>query len=66
VHNLKVRSFFSVFGIIGVLVGIKMGLLTPGKDILFIFAILMIVIPILMLKRKCVETFPKPEIKIKF
>ncbi len=44
-----------------------MGLLTPGKDLLFIFAILMIVIAILMLRRKCVETSAKPEIKkIKF
>ena len=61
--NFKVGSFFSVFGIIGVLVGTEMGLLTPGKDLLFIFAILMIVIAILMLRRKCINTCVKPEIK---
>jgi len=65
--NFKIGSFFSIFGIIGALVGTEMGLLTPGKDLLFIFVILMIVIAISMLRRKCIETSVKPEIKkVKF
>ncbi|MFP3318605.1 MAG: sulfite exporter TauE/SafE family protein, partial [Thermoplasmata archaeon] len=40
----KKGIIFSIPGIFGVLVGAELGLLTPGKKLLFIFAILMIII----------------------
>ncbi|MDP8012202.1 MAG: sulfite exporter TauE/SafE family protein [Thermoplasmata archaeon] len=46
---------FSIPGVIGVLIGAELGLMTPGKKLLFIFAILMIAIAIYMLRRKCVN-----------
>ncbi len=52
---------FSIPGIIGVLIGAELGLLTPGNKLLFIFAILMIIIAIYMLKRKCVDTAVEPK-----
>ncbi len=58
--NFKKGIFFSIPGIFGVLVGTELGLLTPGKKLLFIFAILMIAIAIYMLKRKCVDAAESP------
>ncbi|MDG7037222.1 MAG: sulfite exporter TauE/SafE family protein, partial [Nitrososphaerota archaeon] len=40
--------------------GAELGLLTPGNKLLFIFAILMIVIAIYMLKRKCINVAVNP------
>lgn len=61
--DLKVGALFSLPGVIGVLVGSELGLLTPGTKLLFIFAILMIVIAGYMLKRKCIDTSVNPQKK---
>lgn len=58
--NFKKGILFSIPGVIGVLIGAELGLLTPGNKLLFIFAILMIVIAIYMLKRKCVNVAVDP------
>ncbi|MGC8620287.1 MAG: TSUP family transporter, partial [Thermoplasmata archaeon] len=39
--NFRKGVLFSIPGIIGVLIGAELGLLTPGNKLLFIFAILM-------------------------
>ncbi|MGC8565035.1 MAG: sulfite exporter TauE/SafE family protein [Thermoplasmata archaeon] len=57
---------FSIPGVVGVLIGAELGLLTPGKKLLFIFAILMIVIAIYMLKRKCVNESVEPTHKVSY
>lgn len=61
--DLKVGALFSLPGVVGVLVGSELGLLTPGTKLLFIFAILMIVIAAYMLKRKCIDTSVNPQKK---
>ncbi|MGC9193573.1 MAG: sulfite exporter TauE/SafE family protein [Thermoplasmata archaeon] len=61
--NFKKGILFSIPGVIGVLIGAELGLLTPGNKLLFIFAILMIVIAIYMLKRKCVNVAVDPTYK---
>ncbi len=61
--NLRVGILFSIPGVIGVLIGAELGLLTPGTKLLFIFAILMIVIAAYMLKRKCIDTSVEPQKK---
>ena len=53
--NFRDGTIFSIPGIAGTLIGAQLGLVTPGKDLLFIFAILMIAIAIYMLRRKCVD-----------
>jgi uncharacterized membrane protein YfcA len=58
--NFKKGVLFSIPGVIGVLIGAELGLLTPGNKLLFIFAILMIVIAVYMLKRKCVNVAVDP------
>ncbi len=58
--NFKKGVLFSIPGVIGVLIGAELGLLTPGNKLLFIFAILMIVIAVYMLKRKCVNVAVEP------
>ncbi|MDG6930711.1 MAG: sulfite exporter TauE/SafE family protein [Nitrososphaerota archaeon] len=58
--NFKKGILFSIPGVIGVLMGAELGLLTPGNKLLFIFAILMIVIAIYMLKRKCINVAVNP------
>ncbi len=58
--NLRVGAIFSIPGIAGALIGSELGLLTPGSKLLFIFAILMIVIAVYMLKRKCIDTAVEP------
>ena len=52
-HNVVVRKgiYFTIPGIVGVLIGTELGLLTPGKSLLFFFAILMIGIASLMVYR---------------
>ncbi len=54
-HNvrLKVGGIFSIFGVIGVLAGTTLGLLTPGEELLFIFSFLMMIIGIYMFISKC-------------
>lgn len=64
--DFKKGVLFSIPGIIGVLIGAELGLLTPGKKLLFIFAILMIVIAVYMLKRKCVNESVNPHRKISY
>ncbi|MEM3067996.1 MAG: sulfite exporter TauE/SafE family protein [Thermoplasmata archaeon] len=61
--NFKKGILFSIPGIFGVLIGVELGILTPGKKLLFIFAILMIVIGIYMLKRKCINAAESPKMK---
>ncbi len=58
--NFKKGVLFSIPGVVGVLIGAELGLLTPGNKLLFIFAILMIVIAVYMLKRKCVNVAVEP------
>ncbi len=53
--NYKTGAIFTIPGIVGVLLGSELGLLTPGKDLLFFFGFLMIAIAAYMLKRKCVD-----------
>ncbi|WP_440059611.1 sulfite exporter TauE/SafE family protein [Thermogladius sp. 4427co] len=54
---------FSIPGLAGVWIGAELGLLTPGRKLLFIFAILMIAIAVYMLKKKCVEAAVEPRHK---
>jgi len=61
--NLRKGVIFSIPGVAGVLIGAELGLLTPGKKLLFIFAILMIVIAVYMLKRKCIDAAVNPTTK---
>jgi len=61
--NLRKGVIFSIPGVAGVLIGAELGLLTPGKKLLFIFAILMIVIAVYMLKRKCIDATVNPTTK---
>jgi len=58
--DFKQGIIFSIPGIIGVLLGAELGLITPGSKLLFIFGILMIIIAAYMLKRKCVEVAAEP------
>ncbi len=53
--NYRTGVIFTVPGIIGVLIGSELGLLTPGTFLLFFFGFLMIAIALYMLKRKCVD-----------
>ncbi|MCL6015356.1 MAG: sulfite exporter TauE/SafE family protein [Candidatus Thermoplasmatota archaeon] len=53
--NYKIGLEFTIPGIVGVLIGSELGLLTPGNDLLFFFSFLMIGIAIYMLKRKCID-----------
>lgn len=57
-HHVYFREgvLFSIPGMAGAIGGAELGLLTPGNELLFVFAILMIVIALYMLKRKCVDT----------
>ena len=57
--NYKTGVIFTVPGIIGVLIGSELGLLTPGTFLLFFFGFLMIAIALYMLKRKCVDISEK-------
>jgi len=59
----KKGIIFSIPGIFGVLVGAELGLLKPCKKLLFIFAILMIIIAIYMLKRKYTNESENPTLK---
>ncbi|MEM3410325.1 MAG: sulfite exporter TauE/SafE family protein [Fervidicoccaceae archaeon] len=49
--DLKIGAIFSLAGTAGVLLGNQLGLLTPGKRLLFLFGGLMIFVAIYMLKR---------------
>ena len=57
--NYRTGVIFTVPGIIGVLIGSELGLLTPGTFLLFFFGFLMIAIALYMLKRKCVDISEK-------
>jgi uncharacterized membrane protein YfcA len=48
--DLKTGSVFAVLGVLGVLSGAELGLVTLGEKLLLLFAILMIIIAIYMLK----------------
>lgn len=50
--NIRIGAIFSLPGIAGVLAGASVGLITPGTELLFLFAILMIVIAAVMFLRK--------------
>ncbi|MGC9123215.1 MAG: sulfite exporter TauE/SafE family protein [Thermoplasmata archaeon] len=54
-NNVKFKPgiIFSIFGVFGVLLGAQLGLITPGKKLLFLFAIVMIIIAINMYRKKC-------------
>lgn len=49
---IKEALIFSSMGTFGVLIGVELGILTPGKRLLFLFGILMVVVGLLMFKRK--------------
>ncbi|MEM0155793.1 MAG: sulfite exporter TauE/SafE family protein [Thermoplasmataceae archaeon] len=53
--NYSIGTIFTIPGIVGVLIGSELGLLTPGTYILFFFGFLMIAISVYMLNRKGVE-----------
>lgn len=53
--NYKIGVEFTLPGIVGVLIGSELGLMTPGGDLLFFFSFLMIGIALYMLKRKCID-----------
>jgi len=57
----KEGLIFSAPGVAGVLLGAQIGLITPGKKLLFIFALLMIAIAGYMLRRKCVTPAVEPK-----
>lgn len=57
---------FSIPGVVGAYVGSTLGKLAPDKELLFLFAILMIVIAIVMLRRKkqdVIEEFNKANVR---
>ena len=60
---LKIGSIFTVFGVLGVLVGTTLGLLTPGGKLLFIFSFLMIGIGFYMLLTRCRRANTTPDSK---
>ncbi|MGC8608604.1 MAG: sulfite exporter TauE/SafE family protein [Thermoplasmata archaeon] len=51
--NFKIGGLFSIVGIIGVLAGTTLGLITPGEELLFIFSFLMMIIGVYMFISKC-------------
>ncbi|BAB59785.1 hypothetical protein [Thermoplasma volcanium GSS1] len=51
--NFKIGTAFTVFGVIGVLIGTTLGLITPGGELLFLFSFLMIAIGLYMFLTKC-------------
>ncbi|WP_048161666.1 sulfite exporter TauE/SafE family protein [Thermoplasma acidophilum] len=51
--SLRTGAIFTVFGILGVLLGTTLGLITPGGKLLFLFSFLMIVIGAYMFITKC-------------
>ncbi|MGP6206955.1 sulfite exporter TauE/SafE family protein [Cuniculiplasma sp. SKW3] len=64
-HNVVIKKgiYFTIPGIVGVLIGTELGLLTPGKSLLFFFAILMIGIAALMVYRTREKRVNKGETK---
>ncbi len=59
--NFRIGVLFSIIGVIGVMIGAQLGLITPGKKLLFLFAIVMIIIAVYMYRRKCsTNTNEKP------
>ncbi len=51
--NLRTGAIFTVFGVIGVLIGTTLGLITPGGKLLFLFSFLMMIIGAYMFVTKC-------------
>jgi len=51
--NLRTGAVFTVFGVLGVLIGTTLGLITPGGKLLFLFSFLMMVIGAYMFITKC-------------
>ncbi len=54
-HNvdIKIGLIFSIVGVIGVLIGTTLGLITPGESLIGIFSVLIIVIGLYMFLTKC-------------
>lgn len=50
--DYRIGLFFGTLGVLGVLVGTELSLITPGEEILFLFALLMIVVAVYMLREK--------------
>lgn len=61
--DLKTGSVFAVLGVLGVLSGAELGLVTPGEKLLLLFAILIIIIAIYMIKRRYGEEQVSSQIK---
>jgi len=61
--NIKIGLFFGGLGVIGVLIGNELGLLTPGKDLLFLLGILIIGVSINMLREKVGNLGERSQIK---
>ena len=61
-HHVDLKSglLFSAPGVAGVLLGAQLGLVTPGKKLLFVFALLMVAIALYMLRRRCVDVAVDP------
>lgn len=49
--RFKEGLYFALAGVVGAALGSKLGLLVPGKHLLFLFALLMLVIAVLMWRR---------------
>lgn len=67
-HNvdIKVGLIFSIVGVIGVLVGTTLGLITPGESLIGVFSVLIIIIGLYMLLTKCKKcTHSKKSKKLK-
>jgi len=48
--NLRSGVVFAAFGAVGALGGAELGLITPGRTLLFFFGVLMIIVAVLMLR----------------
>ena len=63
--SIKTGTIFTLFGILGVLAGTTLGLITPGGKLLFLFSLLMIAIGAYMLLTKCRACDSKNQLKEK-
>src|SRR5574340_1379648 len=54
VGHVKIKEglIFALPGVVGALIGVQIGLLTPSKHLLFLFGLFIIVVAIMMLRRK--------------
>ena len=60
--NFRVGAIFALIGLVGVFIGSEVGLYLPGKSLLALFAVLMVVIGLYMYVSKC-KTLPDQNCK---